>query len=150
MEPSARHDDLPTCYGQSTGVATSFCRSMSQVARVQPGCSQLSFLDIFRMETFPNVAAEVLSEFQALLEHSPPPIGSTRMLQLMAINMFAVYNSQPKGTDGEGWALHSITQVSLILCGPGSEVGRRVQQGHSYPDIVGRKVLLESKLHMSR
>ncbi|XP_066490877.1 telomerase-binding protein EST1A isoform X2 [Tiliqua scincoides] len=48
------------------------------------------------METFPTVAAEVLSEFQALLEHSPPPIGSTRMLQLMAINMFAVYNSQPK------------------------------------------------------
>nr|XP_056721183.1 telomerase-binding protein EST1A isoform X1 [Euleptes europaea] len=48
------------------------------------------------METFPMVAAEVLSEFQALLEHSPPPIGSTRMLQLMAINMFAVYNAQPK------------------------------------------------------
>lgn len=52
------------------------------------------------METFPAVAAEVLSTFQALLEHSPPPIGSTRLLQLMAINMFAVHNSQPKGTGG--------------------------------------------------
>ncbi|KAJ7308999.1 hypothetical protein JRQ81_008283 [Phrynocephalus forsythii] len=48
------------------------------------------------METFPAVAAEVLSEFRVLLAHSPPPIGSTRMLQLMAINMFAVYNAQPK------------------------------------------------------
>ncbi|NXU50006.1 EST1A protein, partial [Turnix velox] len=48
------------------------------------------------METFPAVAEEVLREFQVLLKHSPPPIGSTRMLQLMAINMFAVYNSQPK------------------------------------------------------
>ncbi|KAF7244216.1 Telomerase-binding protein EST1A [Varanus komodoensis] len=48
------------------------------------------------METFPAVAAEVLSEFQALLEHSPSPIGSTRLLQLTAINMFAVHNSQPK------------------------------------------------------
>ncbi|XP_063150935.1 telomerase-binding protein EST1A isoform X2 [Candoia aspera] len=48
------------------------------------------------METFPAVAAEVLSAFRALLEHSPPPIGSTRLLQLMAINMFAVHNSQPK------------------------------------------------------
>ncbi|NXI33225.1 EST1A protein, partial [Sterrhoptilus dennistouni] len=48
------------------------------------------------METFPAVAEEVLREFQVLLQHSPPPIGSTRMLQLMAINMFAVYNSQPK------------------------------------------------------
>ncbi|XP_060550399.1 telomerase-binding protein EST1A [Pantherophis guttatus] len=48
------------------------------------------------METFPAVAAEVLTAFQALLEHSPPPIGSSRLLQLMAINMFAVHNSQPK------------------------------------------------------
>ncbi|XP_067422065.1 telomerase-binding protein EST1A isoform X2 [Emydura macquarii macquarii] len=48
------------------------------------------------METFPAVAEEVLREFQVLLQHSPPPIGSTHMLQLMAINMFAVYNSQPK------------------------------------------------------
>ncbi|XP_051492135.1 telomerase-binding protein EST1A isoform X5 [Apus apus] len=48
------------------------------------------------METFPAVAEEVLREFQVLLQHSPPPIGSNRMLQLVAINMFAVYNSQPK------------------------------------------------------
>ncbi|NXN12410.1 EST1A protein, partial [Indicator maculatus] len=48
------------------------------------------------METFPAVAEEVLREFQVLLQHSPPPIGSARMLQLVAINMFAVYNSQPK------------------------------------------------------
>uniref|UniRef100_A0A8C6YQR7 Telomerase-binding protein EST1A n=1 Tax=Nothoprocta perdicaria TaxID=30464 RepID=A0A8C6YQR7_NOTPE len=48
------------------------------------------------METFPAVAAEVLREFQVLLRHSPPPIGSSRMLQLVAINMFAVHNSQPR------------------------------------------------------
>ncbi|XP_075760553.1 telomerase-binding protein EST1A isoform X3 [Pelodiscus sinensis] len=48
------------------------------------------------MESFPAVAEEVLRKFQVLLQHSPAPIGSTRMLQLMAINMFAVYNSQPK------------------------------------------------------
>lgn len=54
-------------------------------------------LSVCRMETFPAVAEEVLREFQVLLQHSPPPIGSTRMLQLVAINMFAVYNSQPKG-----------------------------------------------------
>ncbi|XP_064439037.1 telomerase-binding protein EST1A isoform X1 [Mirounga angustirostris] len=48
------------------------------------------------METFPAVAEKVLKEFQVLLQHSPPPIGSTRMLQLMTINMFAVHNSQLK------------------------------------------------------
>ncbi|XP_004594022.2 telomerase-binding protein EST1A [Ochotona princeps] len=48
------------------------------------------------METFPAVAQKVLQEFQVLLQHSPSPIGSVRMLQLMTINMFAVHNSQLK------------------------------------------------------
>ncbi|XP_021784218.1 telomerase-binding protein EST1A isoform X6 [Papio anubis] len=48
------------------------------------------------METFPAVAEKVLREFQVLLQHSPSPLGSTRMLQLMTINMFAVHNSQLK------------------------------------------------------
>ncbi|KAM4699419.1 telomerase-binding protein EST1A [Discoglossus pictus] len=54
------------------------------------------------METFPTVAEKVLKEFQALLQHSPSPIGNTRTLQLMAINMFAVNNSQPKDGLSEG------------------------------------------------
>ncbi|XP_045155505.1 telomerase-binding protein EST1A isoform X1 [Echinops telfairi] len=48
------------------------------------------------METFPAVTEKVLKEFQVLLQHSPSPIGSTRMLQLITINMFAVHNSQLK------------------------------------------------------
>lgn len=51
------------------------------------------------METFSAVAEKVLKEFQVLLQHSPSPIGSTRMLQLMTINMFAVHNSQLKGKE---------------------------------------------------
>ncbi|XP_053562186.1 telomerase-binding protein EST1A isoform X2 [Bombina bombina] len=54
------------------------------------------------METFSEVAEKFLKEFQALLQHSPSPIGNTRMLQLMAINMFAVNNSQVKGGLSEG------------------------------------------------
>ncbi|XP_043574825.1 telomerase-binding protein EST1A [Chiloscyllium plagiosum] len=53
------------------------------------------------METFPLVAANVLKEFRALLQHSPSPIGNTRMLQLMAINMFAVHHSQLKDSGSE-------------------------------------------------
>lgn len=73
-----------------------------------------------RMETFPAVAEEVLREFQVLLQHSPPPIGSTRMLQLVAINMFAVYNSQPKGTTccskgARGWGAAALCRVRLLL-----------------------------------
>lgn len=121
------------------------------MARVQLGCSQLSFLGPFRMETFPTVAAEVLSEFQALLEHSPPPIGSTRMLQLMAINMFAVYNSQPKGTEGEGGGhSNSKSHKASIRSGAGNRMGRKVPPGLSSPDTVGHKVFLERKTLMSR
>ncbi|XP_059511444.1 telomerase-binding protein EST1A isoform X2 [Stegostoma tigrinum] len=53
------------------------------------------------METFPSVAANVLKEFRALLQHSPSPLGNTRMLQLMAINMFAVHHSQLKDSGSE-------------------------------------------------
>lgn len=53
------------------------------------------------METFHVVAEKLLKEFKSLLQHSPSPIGSTRMLQLMAINMFAGNNSQRK--DGQGY-----------------------------------------------
>ena len=64
------------------------------------------------METFPAVAEKVLKEFQVLLQHSPSPIGSTRMLQLMTINMFAVHNSQLKGKE----CLVSLsTQVKINL-----------------------------------
>ncbi|KAG7484867.1 hypothetical protein MATL_G00054370 [Megalops atlanticus] len=49
------------------------------------------------MESFPEVAGRVLQEFRALLQHSPSPLGSTRMLQIVTINMFAVHNAQTRG-----------------------------------------------------
>ncbi|XP_018603749.2 telomerase-binding protein EST1A isoform X1 [Scleropages formosus] len=48
------------------------------------------------METFPGVASRVLQQFRALLQHSPCPLGNTRMLQIVTINMFAVHNAQSK------------------------------------------------------
>ncbi|XP_059827494.1 LOW QUALITY PROTEIN: telomerase-binding protein EST1A [Hypanus sabinus] len=53
------------------------------------------------METFPSVAANVLKEFRVLLQHSPSPLGNMRMLQLMAINMFAVHRTQLKDSGSE-------------------------------------------------
>ena len=61
------------------------------------------------METFPAVAEKVLKEFQVLLQHSPSPIGSTRMLQLMTINMFAVHNSQLKSEEAVGFPATGVT-----------------------------------------
>ncbi|XP_072514511.1 telomerase-binding protein EST1A [Salminus brasiliensis] len=49
------------------------------------------------MESFPAVASHVLQEFRALLQHSPPPLGSTRMLQIMTINMFTIHYAQTRG-----------------------------------------------------
>ncbi|MBN3318868.1 EST1A protein, partial [Atractosteus spatula] len=48
------------------------------------------------MESFPEMAARVLQEFRVLLQHSPSPLGSTRMLQIITINMFAVYNAHSR------------------------------------------------------
>ncbi|XP_064425172.1 telomerase-binding protein EST1A isoform X3 [Latimeria chalumnae] len=67
------------------------------------------------MESFPSVAAKVLKEFRGLLRHSPSPIGNTRMLQLMAINMFAVQNSQLKDCDSED--CRSVIQEAATALG---------------------------------
>ncbi|CAL8363102.1 unnamed protein product [Lota lota] len=52
------------------------------------------------MESFPAVAGRVLQEFRALLQHSPTPLGSTRMLQLITINMFTIHYAHSR-VEGE-------------------------------------------------
>lgn len=49
------------------------------------------------METFQEAAIQMLREFRALLQHSPLPLPGTRLLQLLALNMFAIETTQLKG-----------------------------------------------------
>lgn len=49
------------------------------------------------METFQDAGLQMLREFRALLQQTPLPIGCTRFLQLLALNMFAIENTQLKG-----------------------------------------------------
>ncbi|XP_071849963.1 telomerase-binding protein EST1A-like isoform X2 [Apostichopus japonicus] len=63
----------------------------------------LSFLNVhgklftkIGMEAFSHAVGNLLKEFSALLSQTPTPITSNRLLQLMAINMFAVENTNVK------------------------------------------------------
>ena len=49
------------------------------------------------MEVFPEAWGMMLKEFKALIEQSPVPIGNHRLLQLMAINMYAIENVVNRG-----------------------------------------------------
>ncbi|KAL3267751.1 hypothetical protein HHI36_006878 [Cryptolaemus montrouzieri] len=49
------------------------------------------------MESFQEAAMQMLKEFRALLQHSPIPLPSNRLLQLLALNMFAIESTQLKG-----------------------------------------------------
>jgi protein SMG6 len=60
------------------------------------------------METFQEAAHQMLREFRALLQHSPVPVSCTRFLQLLALNMFAIENTQLKGRN----ALRSLYDSS--------------------------------------
>ncbi|KAL6441260.1 hypothetical protein ACFW04_003491 [Cataglyphis niger] len=48
------------------------------------------------METFQEAGVQMLKEFRALLQHSPLPLSGTRLLQLLALNMFAIETTQLK------------------------------------------------------
>lgn len=60
-------------------------------------------VDLFacRMETFQECGVQMLREFRALLQQTPLPVNQTRLLQLLALNMFAVSNTQLKGKTNE-------------------------------------------------
>ncbi|XP_029557708.1 telomerase-binding protein EST1A [Salmo trutta] len=66
------------------------------------------------MESFPAVASRVLQEFRALLQHSPSPLGRTRMLQIITVNMFTIHNAQSRGVDGE---VRSVLQEQTTALG---------------------------------
>ncbi|CAG9865390.1 unnamed protein product [Phyllotreta striolata] len=48
------------------------------------------------MESFQEAAMQMLKEFRALLQHSPVPIPCNRLLQLLALNMYAIDTTQLK------------------------------------------------------
>uniref|UniRef100_A0AAZ3QQT3 Telomerase-binding protein EST1A n=1 Tax=Oncorhynchus tshawytscha TaxID=74940 RepID=A0AAZ3QQT3_ONCTS len=64
------------------------------------------------MESFPEVVSRVLQEFRVLIQHSPSPLGSTRMLQIITINMFTIHNAQSR--DGE---VRSVLQEQTTALG---------------------------------
>ncbi|XP_057176862.1 telomerase-binding protein EST1A [Triplophysa rosa] len=66
------------------------------------------------MESFPAVASRVLQEFRALLQHSPSPLGSTRMLQIITINMFTIHNAQIRA-EGHGEARSVLEEQATSL-----------------------------------
>ncbi|XP_076876434.1 telomerase-binding protein EST1A [Brachyhypopomus gauderio] len=66
------------------------------------------------MESFPAVASHVLQEFQALLRHSPSPLGTTRMLQIVTINMFTIHYAQTRAV-GQGDTRSVLEEQSTSL-----------------------------------
>uniref|UniRef100_A0A671PJA3 Telomerase-binding protein EST1A n=1 Tax=Sinocyclocheilus anshuiensis TaxID=1608454 RepID=A0A671PJA3_9TELE len=66
------------------------------------------------MESFPAVASRVLQEFRALLQHSPSPLGSTRMLQIITINMFTIHYAQIRA-EGQGETRSVLEEQTISL-----------------------------------
>nr|XP_020857690.1 telomerase-binding protein EST1A-like isoform X2 [Phascolarctos cinereus] len=54
-----------------------------------------------QLETFPEVADQVLQTFQLLLQQSPASVGNPQMLRLVTINIFAAHSSQKTETSSE-------------------------------------------------
>ncbi|XP_074640176.1 telomerase-binding protein EST1A-like [Tubulanus polymorphus] len=86
----------------------------------------LSFLHIhgklftkIGMETFTDTCGGMLEELRLLLQHSPCPVGNTRLLQLMVINMFMIENTALRDsrmeTDFRSVLQEQALQVGLYM-----------------------------------
>ncbi|CAB0029688.1 unnamed protein product [Trichogramma brassicae] len=51
---------------------------------------------LYTLETFQEAAIQMLREFRSLLHHVPLPLPISRLLQLLALNMFAIDSTQLK------------------------------------------------------
>ncbi|XP_077448750.1 telomerase-binding protein EST1A isoform X2 [Stigmatopora argus] len=67
------------------------------------------------MESFPRAARRVLSELGALLRHGPALLGSTQLLQIVTVNMFAVHNALARGEEGGGEDRSVLLEQSTSL-----------------------------------
>jgi len=99
------------------------------------------------MESFQSAALQMLRQLRALLQHSPLPLTSTRILQLLALNMFAIENTQLKNSElGPGYRsamqesalIVSLQMFSIIL--ERAVQLLRDQQNNSYRLIVSEDV----------
>ncbi|XP_046597971.1 telomerase-binding protein EST1A-like isoform X2 [Neodiprion lecontei] len=67
------------------------------------------------METFQEAGIQMLREFRALLQHSPLPLPGTRLLQLLALNMFAIETTQLKETQLEPGYRSEVQERALVV-----------------------------------
>ncbi|XP_076627373.1 telomerase-binding protein EST1A isoform X3 [Colletes latitarsis] len=67
------------------------------------------------METFQEAGVQMLKEFRALLQHSPLPLPGTRLLQLLALNMFAIESTQLKDAQMEQGYRSEVQERALVV-----------------------------------
>ncbi|XP_050536614.1 telomerase-binding protein EST1A-like isoform X2 [Daktulosphaira vitifoliae] len=67
------------------------------------------------METFQDTALQMLREFRKLLSNTPIPIITTRFLQYLALNMFAIEYSRPKDTHVEQGYWSTMHECALVM-----------------------------------
>ncbi|XP_074106178.1 telomerase-binding protein EST1A isoform X2 [Cotesia typhae] len=67
------------------------------------------------METFQEAGVQMLREFRALLQHSPLPLPGTRLLQLLALNMFAIETTQLKDSQMAQGYRSEVQERALVV-----------------------------------
>ncbi|XP_063703273.1 telomerase-binding protein EST1A isoform X2 [Culicoides brevitarsis] len=67
------------------------------------------------MESFVQCAIQMLREFRALIQNSPIAITCHRLLQLIALNMFAIDCSQLKDTKIAGGARSEVQECAITI-----------------------------------
>lgn len=72
---------------------------------------------MYSMDSFQPCARQMLTELYVLLQRTPTVFASTRLVQMMALNMFSIHNLRERNASGAGngkCALHSA--ICFVLC----------------------------------
>ncbi|XP_038058981.1 telomerase-binding protein EST1A-like [Patiria miniata] len=104
------------------------------------------------MEHFGFITDRLLKEFRILLTHTPTPLTSTRLIQAMAINMFAAHNTETKDQspreDMRSLLQEQAIQLGLDMFGLLVSRCNQLLTEHLKSDTQGRVLLSEDLLQL--
>ena len=96
----------------------------------------------YSLDSYDDACLAMLHEFRVLLQHSPSPLSHTRLVQLMAINMYMISNTTSKG-NAPPWE-YSLGDLDTLIT---ISFFQQCSSGNKLNCFIGAREMLSIILH---